>query len=164
MAEPSNRDDEWRRKHSLLARWQDDTANTLRNTSLLSIVVDEHDEADVVDPATLHRMARFCRERERAAPDAVAEAVETFRPELRTEPFEAAYAPEPAVDAPHPDPSANSQLLAAPVDYPWQPAPSSATHLEPSAPASQIDEISESLREVRNELNLLRERRARRYF
>ncbi len=32
------------------------------------------------------------------------------------------------------------------------------------ASQSQIDEISESLREVRKELNLLRERRARRYF
>ena len=145
MAEPSNRDDDWRRKHSLLALWQEDAAKTLRDTSLLSIAVDEHNEAD---PATLHRMARFCREGERAAPDAVAEAVEPFRPELRTEPFEAVSALEPAGDAPHPQPPADT------THYPWQSAPSSATHPEPSAPASQIDEIGESLREVRNELNL----------
>lgn len=158
MTEPSNRDEEWRRKHSLLALWQCEAASTRRNRSLLSIAVDDHDEADVVDPATLHRMARFCREEEPAGGnvvEAAERAAEPFRPELRTE---AASAPEYAGDASHP------QLPAEPADNPWQPAPSSATHLEPSAPASEIDEISESLREARNELNQIRDRRARRYF
>lgn len=43
-------------------------------------------------------------------------------------------------------------------------APPAASQADAPAPQSQIDEISESLREVRKELNLLRERRSRRYF
>ncbi|WP_432284794.1 GNVR domain-containing protein [Aminobacter sp. BA135] len=42
--------------------------------------------------------------------------------------------------------------------------PPAAPRADAPAPQSQIDEISESLREVRKELNLLRERRSRRYF
>ncbi|WP_439500374.1 GNVR domain-containing protein [Aminobacter ciceronei] len=42
--------------------------------------------------------------------------------------------------------------------------PEAAPRADAPAPQSQIDEISESLREVRKELNLLRERRSRRYF
>lgn len=48
--------------------------------------------------------------------------------------------------------------------HPWPQAPQPAMQHEPQVPASQIEEISASLREVRKELNQLRERRSRRYF
>ncbi|MGF7007229.1 GumC family protein [Aminobacter sp. BE322] len=46
----------------------------------------------------------------------------------------------------------------------YQPAEPLVSPSSDSASRSQIDEIGESLRELRKELNLLRERRARRYF
>ncbi|MEJ6782079.1 GumC family protein [Aminobacter sp. Piv2-1] len=46
----------------------------------------------------------------------------------------------------------------------YQPAEPTESPSPEHASRSQIDEISESLRELRKELNLLRERRARRYF
>lgn len=48
--------------------------------------------------------------------------------------------------------------------HPWPQAPQPAMQHEPQVPTSQIEEISASLREVRKELNQLRERRSRRYF
>lgn len=178
MAETSNRDD-WRRKHSLLALWQDAATLRLRDTSLLSIAVD--DDRPDEDRASLHRMARFCRE-EHAARDDVAEASMSPQPELGSGPVEAISEPEPSGEVAHPHPghgfvapafshsdlgsdrAADPNPLADFAFSPWQPAHGSATHPEPSVPTSEIDEISESLREVRNELKLLRERRTRRYF
>lgn len=51
-----------------------------------------------------------------------------------------------------------------PAYYPWPPVPPQPMPSAQPEPKSQIDDISESLREVRKELNHLRERRARRYF
>jgi len=66
--------------------------------------------------------------------------------------------PQPDYPAPQYRPSyrqRSSDYYSAPPATPQADAP---------VPQSQIDEISESLREVRKELNLLRERRSRRYF
>jgi succinoglycan biosynthesis transport protein ExoP len=86
--------------------------------------------------------------------------------------FEPSYAPQPqpgyaATPQQQPDHAAPQQYrpayrqrppehYSAPLAY--------APQAEAPVPQSQIDEISESLREVRKELNLLRERRSRRYF
>ncbi|PWK65343.1 GumC family protein [Aminobacter sp. AP02] len=69
MAEPGNRDD-WRRKRSLLALDQDDATPKSKGASLLSISVDEHEQARAQHPATRHRMARLRREAERTDNDA----------------------------------------------------------------------------------------------
>lgn len=73
MDESGNRDD-WRRKRSLLAQDQDDATSKSKGASLLSISVDEHQEAGAQDPVTRHRMARLRREADSAARDALAEA------------------------------------------------------------------------------------------
>lgn len=79
------------------------------------------------------------------------------------------YGPPPiGYAAPYAYPPASSAY------HPWPPVPPKASS-EPEgesavpqagapAPRNQIEEISESLREVRKELNQLRERRSRRYF
>lgn len=77
------------------------------------------------------------------------------------QPGYAATPPQPGYATPYPP----AQQPAG--YYPWPPAPPQTpqpTQAEAPAPQNQIDEISESLREVRKELNLLRERRSRRYF
>ncbi|WAX95032.1 Wzz/FepE/Etk N-terminal domain-containing protein [Aminobacter sp. NyZ550] len=82
-----------------------------------------------------------------------------------------AYAPQPQPGydeppLPHPDYATPQQYRPSyrqrSSDHYSAPPP--APHADAPAPQSQIDEISESLREVRKELNLLRERRSRRYF
>lgn len=70
--------------------------------------------------------------------------------------YAAPYAYPPAASGYHPWPPAPPQAPTAPA--------SDLPPAEAAAPRSQIDEISESLREVRKELNQLRERRSRRYF
>lgn len=180
MAESARDRDEWRRRHSLLALWQDAAALELRDTSLLSLAVDDRPEE--ADRATLHDIARSCHDVkvEHAGNGEAAEAAAPLRPACGTEAVDDVTAAEPSGEAvaPHPDHGSaapvsghsdsdhvsDSGLLADPAFSPWQPAHGSVTHPEPSAPKSQMDEISESLREVRKELNLLRERRARRYF
>ena len=69
--------------------------------------------------------------------------------------------PQPGYAAPYPYPP---QPPAGAAYYPWPQAPQPAMQPEPQVPAGQIEEISASLREVRKELNQLRERRSRRYF
>ena len=69
--------------------------------------------------------------------------------------------PQPGYAAPYPYPP---QPPAGAAYHPWPQAPQPAMQPEPQVPASQIEEISASLREVRKELNQLRERRSRRYF
>lgn len=88
--------------------------------------------------------------------------------------FVPSYAPYPQPGyatpppQPHPGYAAPYPYQQQPAGYhPWPPVPSQAPRepqAEVQAPQNQIDEISESLREVRKELNLLRERRSRRYF
>ncbi|MDH4986092.1 GNVR domain-containing protein [Aminobacter anthyllidis] len=84
--------------------------------------------------------------------------------------FAPSYAPQPQPGyseppqqpdraAPYPNRPAYRQR---PPDY-YSP-PAQAPQADSPVPQSQIDEISESLREVRKELNQLRERRSRRYF
>lgn len=68
------------------------------------------------------------------------------------------YAYPPASSGYHPWPPMPPQAPSAP-----EPA-SAMPQAEAPLPRNQIDEISESLREVRKELNQLRERRSRRYF
>lgn len=71
------------------------------------------------------------------------------------------FAPQPGYAAPYPYPP---QPPAGTAYHPWPQAPHPTMQPEPQVPASQIEEISASLREVRKELNQLRERRSRRYF
>ena len=88
-----------------------------------------------------------------------------YGPTVPQQPGYGAAVPPPGYAAPYPYPPAYPPQPAG--YYPWppvsQPAPQ-APHAEPPAPQNRIDEISESLREVRKELNHLRERRTRRYF
>lgn len=72
--------------------------------------------------------------------------------------YDAAVPPQPGYHTPYPYPP-------QPAGYhPWPPVQPQVPRTEPPAAQNQIDEISESLREVRKELNQLRERRSRRYF
>lgn len=87
-----------------------------------------------------------------------------------------APAPVGELAAPSLDPQAGldvpPQTYAASHEPAHSPAGPAFAHLrqppvaqtEPAVPQNQIEEISQSLREVRKELNQLRERRSRRYF
>ena len=85
--------------------------------------------------------------------------------------FATSYAPQPQPR--YAKPPLQQPDHAAPPQYrpsyrqrppEYYSAPQPAPQADAPAPQSQIDEISASLREVRKELNLLRERRSRRYF
>ena len=74
------------------------------------------------------------------------------------QPGSVAAMPQPGYAAPYPY---SPQPPVGAAYYPW---PQPAMQPEPQVPVGQIEEISASLREVRKELNQLRERRSRRYF